>query len=1199
MQIGELFEREVTRAIPPVVYFHEQEPGDLEREVTEYIITGGYPKGDPRATEDGIHEQFVRLLVNMRRELESGAKNPACWISGFYGSGKSSFAKLLGLALDGCKLPSGKTLAEALLAQDVSPDASSFKSAFQAMIQKPVEPMAVVFDVGSRARDDEHVHAVVVRQVQHRLRYSTTSQLVAEYELKLELEGLHEAFMTEVRKVHDRPWTELKDSQLAEDYFSAVLHAMKPDLYPEPMSWVDSRSGSQFAGKRSADEAVQAIADMMRFRAPGKTLFVVVDEVSQYVHDDEDRMLALQSFAMALGERLKGKAWLLATGQQKLEEGAGGATAIVKLKDRFPPPLRVHLGVANIRDVVQRRLLRKKPSVESLLGEMFDEHRADLTLHAYQCESIGRDELIESYPVLPGQFDLISRITTGLRHRSTRAQGDSYAIRGIMQLLGDLFRERELARLEVGRLVTIDDVYDVLGSALDADVQLTIGRALAFAENWDDPLMARVVKAVAMLEIVQEHDKTSPELIARCLYRTLGQGNEQPKIQTALDKLRGQSFIGYSEKTGYKIESSAGQEWQRERDAYSPGAEQRSGRVMTALTRLLEETPGPRLDKLALPWLGLFSDGLASRDVHIKDERKHTVVTVDFQMTRAEADQWVARTGSPTHRDRIVWVVGETDGIRDAATRLERSAKMVHSYEGRQSSLPADKQRLLVEERNRQESAEKALSEEVQSAFLSGQIVFRERTIGPRQHGQSFKDALGRFAQSVVLELYPHPTTFAVTEKDLLFLIENRDLSAPPPVLGQDQLGILSFEAGRYEVSCSGRVPSDVLAFVKDHDGAQGATLLSVFGAPPHGVLPDVLRASVVGLLRARKIRVEIPGVGELTSVQDEGARELLKEGGLRKARLTLNTTETLDPRARNAICQFFADCLGKDVARDNDAIAEAVVAQFAAVRQRVTILAERFRGLPRGIAYPPVLQKLEEALEACRRDRKVEPTVLAVKKHLGALRDGVDLLRKMETDLTEEAITVVRDADRLLHVEWPSFGRMGADPDSMAAVELIEALLASERPWRDAPHLAASTAVVRTAIRARRATLLDAHATKLEQAIELMKRRAGVDKLDPDQRHQVIQHLRDAAMRDEDWSSPPFEALESHLTQRRDAAEAKARAQLDEILEKGGASPVVELEVSLAGREIETEAELDRVLDELRRRVLHQLAAKHRVRLK
>ncbi len=105
MLIRELFAADVTRDIPPVVYFHEQTPGKLAGEVSEYIVTGGWPARHPnhRRVPDGIHEQYVRLLTTIAGELDKpgGPELPAAWISGFYGSGKSSFAKLLGLALDG------------------------------------------------------------------------------------------------------------------------------------------------------------------------------------------------------------------------------------------------------------------------------------------------------------------------------------------------------------------------------------------------------------------------------------------------------------------------------------------------------------------------------------------------------------------------------------------------------------------------------------------------------------------------------------------------------------------------------------------------------------------------------------------------------------------------------------------------------------------------------------------------------------------------------------------------------------------------------------------------------------------------------------------------------------------------------------------------------------------------------------------
>src|SRR5690606_27096381 len=101
------------------------------------------------------------------------------------------------------------------------------------------------------------------------------------------------------------------------------------------------------------EEATRAVEDMLRFRAPDKTLFLIVDEVSQYIHQDQQRMLKLQSFVSELGQRLKGRAWLLVTGQQKLEE-ADETHVLGKLKGRFKPKLRVHLDPSNIRDVVHQ-----------------------------------------------------------------------------------------------------------------------------------------------------------------------------------------------------------------------------------------------------------------------------------------------------------------------------------------------------------------------------------------------------------------------------------------------------------------------------------------------------------------------------------------------------------------------------------------------------------------------------------------------------------------------------------------------------------------------------------------------------------------------------------------------------------------------------------------------------------------------------
>jgi hypothetical protein len=115
------------------------------------------------------------------------------------------------------------------------------------------------------------------------------------------------------------------------------------------------------------------------------------------------------------------------------------------------------------------------------------------------------------------------------------------------------------------------------------------------------------------------------------------------------------------------------------------------------------------------------------------------------------------------------------------------------------------------------------------------------------------------------------------------------------------------------------------------------------------------------------------------------------------------------------------------------------------------------------------------------------------------------------------------------------------------------------------------------------------------------IKRKDGFDRLDGDQRHAVLRHLTEgtAPGTDEKAIAPALEALEGQLATRREAAESKALAQFDAFRETVGALPVVEISLGLGGREIDSEAELDRLLADLRARILHELTAKHRVRLR
>ncbi len=1198
--IRDLFASDVTRDIAPVVYFHEHAPERVAAEVSEYIITGGWPEDHPnhKRVPSGIHEQYVGLLRAIVSELQrpGGPDLPTAWISGFYGSGKSSFAKLLGLALDGVALPDGTSLAEAWLRRDTSPKAHELRQAWAALRQL-IDPIAVVFDVGSVARDGEQVHGAALRQVQRRLGYCTTEPLVADAELALERDGEWQAFEHAALATLGAPWSQVKDRQFAEDDFSAVMAALHPERYADPMAWYAMRAGTHNRTE-SPEEAVAAIRDMLAFRSKQSTLFLVVDEVSQYVLGNKDRTDRLRAFATALGASLKGKVWLLALGQQKLDQDAGDSF-LVWAKDRFPPKLRVHLAATNIRDVVHKRLLQKKPEAESQLRTLFEQHRADIKLFAYGCDAITADEFVEVYPLLPGQIDLILQITSALRTRSRRAQGDDQAIRGLLQLLGELFRSQRLAEREVGALVTLDAIYEVQHTALDADAQASMARVLDKCANDADPLLVRAAKAVALLELIQESVPTDARLVSQCLYDRVDRGATELAVQEALDELRRRNLLGYAEKTGYKLQSSAGEEWERERRDISVTREAVSEQVQAALTWLLSEPERPKLQGRPFPWAGRFSDGRRVDDGVLLDPRDPAAVTVDFRfLARDERDDaaWLRRSAEQALRERLLWVCGDTSAIDATCRDLLRTQAMVRKYDPRQASLSAARKMLLLTERDRAEELETRLRRTVADCWMAGKLYLRGRGIAPFDHGTTFAAALSAIGTRALQDFFPHFVATQVTPQELTQLL-NKDLSGPSPKYLQGELGILDVNDGRFEVTCAGVVPQRVLEAIKADSGMSGALLLARFGGPPYGFAANVIKASVLGLLRAERVRIQPEAGPELTAYNEAGTREVFDgDRAFKRATVLPAGEDDIGIPARAKICRFFEDHWGHKMERENAAIADAVNGLFPGCARDLRELERRFDRLPGRPALPATLTRLDEALTACLRNvRQTRPTVLAVRKELDALRDGVQLLRLYGAELTDDALTKLGAIDRVANDMGKQLEAFGETPTNVeAALVRLREHLTSERPWQALATLDVEVNDVRAAYRSAREALLTSLEDNAEQVRIRVKGQDGFSTLTGEQSHHVLRPIAVAV------PTTSAEAVAPTLTALRDSAllalqraEEEALARLRELT----APPIVEppgeptnVPVRVAGprgRVVRTEAEVEQVVGDLRAKLL------------
>src|SRR5271156_3647742 len=91
-KIAELLSRDLSRRIEEVIQVDQVEEEAVFTEIDEYIAT------------DSIRDLYAQLLKAIAEAPSDPNEAIGVWVSGFFGSGKSSFAKNLGYALQNSKV---------------------------------------------------------------------------------------------------------------------------------------------------------------------------------------------------------------------------------------------------------------------------------------------------------------------------------------------------------------------------------------------------------------------------------------------------------------------------------------------------------------------------------------------------------------------------------------------------------------------------------------------------------------------------------------------------------------------------------------------------------------------------------------------------------------------------------------------------------------------------------------------------------------------------------------------------------------------------------------------------------------------------------------------------------------------------------------------------------------------------------------
>lgn len=234
-------------------------------------------------------------------------------------------------------------------------------------------------------------------------------------------------------------------------------------------------------------------------------------------------MLSLQSIAEDLAVKTNGRAWVVVTSQEDMDTIVGDRTKqqsydFSKIQGRFS--IKLKLNSADVVEVIQKRLLTKKPEYEPVMDELWDEQNANLrTMFEFTRETskfsnnkaYSKDDFIASYPFVNYEFELFQNVLREMsRYNMFSGRHASVGERSMLSTISSTLRSSQ--NETVGALMPFDKLYDGIADAIQSTSNFRINQAEKRLGSDIKELGVRLLKVLLLVKHVDGFPTTPHNL---------------------------------------------------------------------------------------------------------------------------------------------------------------------------------------------------------------------------------------------------------------------------------------------------------------------------------------------------------------------------------------------------------------------------------------------------------------------------------------------------------------------------------------------------------------------------------------------------------------------------------------------------------------------------------------------------------------
>lgn len=487
--LKKLYAKDIEREIQGVIKVDDE--SYISQELEEYVVT------------EELLKHFNSFFEAYNTGINGNTEKMGVWISGFFGSGKSHFLKIVSYLLEN-KEVNGKKAVDYF---DDKIDDNMLLADIKRAGSIPTD--VILFNIDSKTENSngakDKILDVFEKVFNEKMGLSITP-FVAEIERHIISLGKYEEFKKSFEKNAGSSWEDMRDGiQFVEDEFAEAYSEVLGKSVEEAKNIVE-RTEKNYT--LSVEKFAERVRNYIKEKGDNHHVIFLVDEIGQYIGDDRSLMLNLQTIVEDLGLECGGKSWVIVTSQEAIDDVVKvQGNDFSKIQGRFDTKLS--LSSSDIDEVIKKRILDKTDEAKTSLKMIYDKEegiiRNLLTFKnaTYQKVYEDSDDFAETYPFIPYQFKLLQDVFTDIRkhgYAGMHLSSGERSLLGAFQKTAKIFGDRE-----VGTIIPFYAFYDTIENFLGHQVMIVINTAIDTVKSGElKDIDIKVLKMLFMLKNIKE-----------------------------------------------------------------------------------------------------------------------------------------------------------------------------------------------------------------------------------------------------------------------------------------------------------------------------------------------------------------------------------------------------------------------------------------------------------------------------------------------------------------------------------------------------------------------------------------------------------------------------------------------------------------------------------------------------------------------